>query len=335
MQYGQIEGLKRPVSRLVLGCSHPLFRAATRSSAGKEPGFEQALTGVFALLDQALSLGVNTFDCAALYGEEPLGEWLAARGVRDQVNVLSKGAHHNAWRRRLTTYDIESDLMTSLAKMRLEQVDIYLMHRDDPDVPVGPIMDCLHRLHMEGRIGAIGTSNWTVQRIEQANAYARERGQIPFTVNSPHFSLAVQQLDLWGGGGQSLTGEAGRAARAHFSANRMPILAYSSLSLGFFSGKLDPHKPDEMAALMGPHGTRGYVSEDNLERLRRATSLAREKGVPVSQIALSWLFHQPLNLFAAVSTSSAERLQSNIVALDLTLSPAECAWLNLEGDQPG
>ena len=84
--------------------------------------------------------------------------------------------------------------------MRTDYIDIYLLHRDDPAVPASEIVEIFNAMHREGKIGAFGGSNWTHERIQEANAYAKDHGLIPFTVSSPNFGLADQIADPWGGG---------------------------------------------------------------------------------------------------------------------------------------
>ena len=95
MKYGRIQYVDRPISRVVFGTAMPVLFGAFRSVYGESPDFGERLDAAFRLLDAMFALGVNCFDCADHYGEEPLGEWLEARGLRDRVVILAKGAHHN------------------------------------------------------------------------------------------------------------------------------------------------------------------------------------------------------------------------------------------------
>lgn len=335
MEYGQIAQLSRPVSRFVFGTAHPVFFSATRSLHGEEAGFEQALDTAFRLLDAVYAMGVNTLDCSNHYGEEPVGEWLAARGLHDAVNILTKGAHFNAWRSRVTPYDILSDAHDSLAKLGKKTLEIYLLHRDDESQPVGPVMEALDSLHRQGKVGVIGVSNWRVERIQEANDYAVRHQLTPFAVNSPHFGLALQLTDVWGGGCQTIAGPGHEKDRAWLSERKMPVFAYSSLARGLFSGRFLSHEREKMKETLDEHSLRGYVDEGNLERLRRAEVIAGEKGVPVSRIALAWMLCQPLDVYPVISTASAERMRSNIAAAEIRLTPEDCAWLNLERKERG
>lgn len=334
MRYGSIPHVDKPVSRLVFGTAMPKMFAAFRSVYGEADDFQQRLDAAFSLLDDMYAEGVNCFDCSDHYGEEPLGEWLEARGLHDKVVILTKGAHHNRWRKRVTDFDILHDVHNSLAKLRTDHLDIYLLHRDDPTVPVGPIMDVLNRCYDEGKIGAFGVSNWTVERIIEANEYAAKRGLQPFTVSSPNFGLADQVCDLWGGGCVTISGPSNRENRRWYAENRIPIFAYSTMARGFFSGLVKSDAPEKAAEIMDAPGLKGYACPENFERLRRCEILAAEKGLTVPQIAMAWIFNQrALDVYALVATSRRENMRTNVQASEIILSEDECRWLDLEIDR--
>ena len=331
MQYGHLQGIEKPISRIVFGSATPKMFAAFRSVYGGAPDFDERLRVAFELLDQMYALGVNTFDSADHYGEEPLGEWLEARGVRDQCVILTKGAHHNRWRTRVTDYDILYDCHNSLAKLKTDHIELYLLHRDDPHAAVGPLMEALNQLHAEGKILRFGASNWTTQRIMEANEYAYKHNLVPFTVSSPHFGLAHQVDDPWGGDCQTITGPEHAADRAWYAKERIPIFAYSPMSRGFFSGAFTGDQPEKGAQWLDEAARKGYNYPENYERLKRCEQLAKELGVPVSKVALSWVFNQPeLDVYALVSTTNPVHMRTNIEAASLKLTPAQCAWLNGE-----
>ena len=284
------------------------------------------------LLDQALALGVNAFDCAKVYGEAEasLGRWMKDRGVRDRVVVLTKGAHHSEKRKRVTPADIRQDFGESQERLQSDYVDIYLLHRDDPDVEVGPIVEVLNELRKAGKVGAFGGSNWTHRRIAEANAYAAAHGLVPFAASSPNFGLARQSGDPWGPGCVSLSGPDQEDARSWYQQTRMPVIAYSSLGRGLFSGGFKANEPEKAKDYMDDAAMRGYWCEDNLERLRRAEALARQKGVTVPQVAMAWIMRQPLEVFAICTTPEIGMLRQNLDALDIALSQQELDHLDLK-----
>ncbi|MDQ3862906.1 MAG: aldo/keto reductase, partial [Actinomycetota bacterium] len=223
MKYGSVPGIGKPVARIVQG-----------TVMIKSEQQEQS----FALLDEVFALGGTTFDTAHQYGggdsERTFGRWVMERGVRDEVVVIGKGAHHSEDRKRVTPFDITADLYDSLARFGFDHIDLYLLHRDDPSVPVGPIVEVLNEHLYEGRIHAFGGSNWTPERLSEANDYAEENGLTPFVASSPNLSLAVQAVEPWPDC-VSISGD--EASRRWYEETRMPLFTWSSLAGGFFSGR--------------------------------------------------------------------------------------------------
>ena len=323
MEYGQVVGLDKPVSRLVLG---------TMIISSKEP--ERS----FALLDAAFECGGNAYDTAHVYGggysERGLGQWMAARHTRDLVVIISKGCHPNMDRKRVTPEDLTSDLYGSLARLQTDYIDIYLLHRDDPSAPVGPIVEALNAHRRAGRIHAYGGSNWTHERIAEANAYAQAHGLQPFTASSPNYGLAEQVEDPWGPGCVSISGPQNRAARAWYLREQMPVFAYSSLGRGFFSGRITRDNFPEARSLLDGACLTAYCHEVNFRRLDRVWQLAEERGCTVPQVVLAYMLTSPLNVFPLVGAASPEEYRDNLAAFGLPLTEAERAWLDLERDTP-
>lgn len=321
VKYGTIPYVNKPVSRIFYGTAIQPFLSG---GDGNE------------LLDAIFETGITAFDCARNYAdaERSLGAWMEARENRDSIVLLTKCAHPApSGEKRVNEKAIREDYATSAALLRTNYFDIYLLHRDDPEVEVGPIVEIFNALHAEGKIGAFGGSNWTHQRIEQANEYAYAHNLIPFSVSSPNFGLANQVKDPWGGGCVTISGPANAEARQWYEKTKMPVIAYSSLGRGLFSGRLKSENAEKAAEILDPVAMRGYGYPENFERLRRCEILAKEKKASVSQIAMAWIYSQKLNSFAVVSTAKASRMQENIDALHISLTSAEIAWLNLEQDE--
>lgn len=320
MKYGQIEGVSKPVSRIVQGTT---------------PIGSDNLEASFRLLDDALAMGITTFDTAHVYGrgdnERTVGRWFNERGVRDQIVLISKGAHLSQDRKRVTPFDIESDIHDSLARFNTDFLDIYLLHRDDPDVPVGPIVEKLHEYHEKGIIGIYGGSNWSVERIREANAYAEAHGLKPFAASSPNFSLADQIREPWSGC-ISVSGPDKEADRAWYQANQMPLFTWSSMAGGFFSGRFRRDNLSSFTTYDDRIVVDAYAEESNFERLDRAEQLASEKGITLAQIAVAYIFNQPLNIYALIASRSDDELKQNIAAMELELTQAEIDWLDLRSD---
>ena len=314
MLYGKIPGIDKPVSRLVQG-------TVMINSNEIDKGFE--------LLDAVYELGCTTFDTAHVYGggdnERSVGRWVNERGLRDKIVMIGKGAHHSGDRRRVTPFDIASDIHDSLARFKFDYIDLYLLHRDDPSVPVGPIVEALNEHMRAGRIRAFGGSNWTADRLRQANEYASANGLTPFAAGSPNFSLAEMVEEPWDEC-ISIGGPTQAQQREWYLEAKMPVFAWSSLAGGFFSGRLTPENVDEHK---GSLYHRCYVSDDNLRRLDRVRQMAGEKGLTVPQVAMAYIMNTPLDVYALVGCATRGEFQANLDALNVKLTAEEMASLDL------
>lgn len=224
---------------------------------------------------------------------------------------------------------MRKDLNKSLGYLHTDYIDIYMLHRDDPEIAAGEIVEIFNTMHAEGKIGAFGGSNWTFERIAEANEYAYRKNLIPFSASSPNYGLAEQVEDPWGGGCVSISGPANQKAREWYAGQDIPVIAYSSLGRGMFSGKVKSSEQEKAGDILDGVAVKGYVSEDNFERLRRCEVLAERKGATVPQIAMAFIFSQKMSTLSVVSTSRPERMQENMDALQIELSEAETDWLDL------
>lgn len=319
MKYGKIMNVKQPVSRILMGTASEPFQSGGDASD---------------ILDSMFELGVMTIDTARNYGlaERSVGDWMEKRGNRDKVVILSKCSHPDEFSsRRVSEKDIREDFAVSSRLLRTDHIDIYLLHRDVEDVDVSVPIEVLNAMHSEGKIGAFGVSNWTLERIRKANEYAAAHSLIPFTVSSPNYSLAYQAEDMWGGS-VTISGPENRSVRDWYASSGMPVVAHSPMARGFFSGRFTSADRETAAAALDEYARKGFYHEENFERLRRCEIMAEQKGCTVAQLSLAWLFSSPMNMFAAVSTSSPERMAQNIAALDIELTPAERDYLDLVSD---
>ena len=322
MKYGSVPGIEKPVAGIVQG---------TVMIRSEEEGQEERS---FALLDDVFAQGGTTFDTAHQYGggdcERTLGRWVEDRDLREEVVIIGKGAHHNEDRKRVTPFDITGDLYDSLARLGFDYIDLYLLHRDDPSVPVGPIVEVLNEHKEEGRIHAFGGSNWRPERFREANDYAAENGLTPMVASSPNLSLAVQFEEPWPDC-VSISGD--ELGRHWYEETGMPLFTWSTLAGGFFSGRFTRHNLDTFDAVLDRICVETYCYEENFGRLDRAGVLAREKGLTVPQVALAYVLDQPLEVFALVGCNTGEEFRANVEAGAVALSPEESAWLE-NGDAP-
>lgn len=320
MKYENLEDIKTPVSRIVFGTALPAMIKGEN---------------VNDLLDSIYAEGITTFDTAENYGlsEISLGTWMKARKNRDKIVIISKGCHPYG-RDRVTPEDLKQDIEQSFERLHTDYIDIYMLHRDDQKVDVGPIVEILNEYKKAGKIGRFGGSNWTVERMEQANEYAYKHGLVPFTVSEPNFGLCDQIGDPWGGGSGCVTisGPAHQEDRDWYAKNDIPVFAYSSLGRGMFSGRVKSNDIEGAKSILDPNAVKGYCYPENFERLARVEKLAASKNRTVPQIALAWVLNQDFDVFPLVSASKAEWMASNLEALDISLSKEEVEWLDLRRD---
>ncbi len=313
MRYGTIDGIDRPVSRIVLGTAV--------LSQGKE-----ALASD--LIETFLAAGGNMIDTAAGYGggwsDRNLGAWLRRSGRRDDVLILGKCAHHDQIGDRVTPAEISLDLGLSLERLGTTHLDLLVLHRDDPTLPVGPIVEVLYHHHRRGRVRAVGASNWSTERLGEARAHARAHGQLAFTASSVNLALAVPIEPMWANC-VSIAGD--EAGQAWYRDEQVPVLSWSSQAGGFFSGRFGPD--DRSNADM----VRVYYDAANWARLDRATRLGSELGLTATQVALAWVLNLPgIGSHALVGPATVEELESSLAVADLELTRDQVEWLS-NGDR--
>jgi 1-deoxyxylulose-5-phosphate synthase len=280
------EPLGRDVSRLVLG-------TMLLTDSGGD------------VLDEYVRLGGNAIDTARVYGdgdaERALGRWLESRpGLREQLVIASKGAHPSGDHKRVTPQEIERDLRMSVELLG-GPIDLYLLHRDDPAIPVGTIIECLTALREAGLLTAYGTSNWTTPRIDEANAWAAANGLDGFCVSSQHLSLAAQNEEQWADTRSANDPE----IHAWHERTQTPLLAWSTQARGYFFGR------------SGSEVMRVYDNPENRERRRRAEQLGERLGRTTAQVALAWALHQPFPVHAAFGANTVDQLREAFGALEV------------------
>jgi aryl-alcohol dehydrogenase-like predicted oxidoreductase len=303
MRYGNIPGVDKQISRLVMGCDNQI-----------------TLSHASAMYDHFFSLGGNAFDTAYIYGggrcEELLGRWVNNRGVREDIVVITKGAHTP----HCDPESIDRQLAESLERQQTDYADIYMMHRDNTDVPVGEFVDVLDAHYQAGRIKVFGGSNWTRERFEEAGEYAKANGKQGFSVLSNHFGLAEAYDVPWAGCRHVTDPE----SKQWLTEAKIPLLPWSSQARGFFAR---PARPDDRS---DPELVRCYYSDDNFERLKRAEKLGAELGVPATAIALAFVLDQPFPTFPLFGPRSISETRSSMQGLGVSLTEDQLAWLDLK-----
>jgi predicted dehydrogenase/aryl-alcohol dehydrogenase-like predicted oxidoreductase len=300
----KVAGLSNPVSRLFMGCDN-------------QPNITQAAL----VFDDFWERGGNSFDTAHIYGgghqERLLGQWLKLRGVRSQTNLIVKGCHTPYCDPRSLTTQLEM----SLGRLGTDYADFYIMHRDNPSIPVGEFIDVLNDHVKAGRIKVFGGSNWSLDRVQAANDYAKSKGLQGMGVVSNNFSLARMVDAVWAG----CIAASDPDSRAWFAKTQIPLLSWSSQARGFFlPGRAAPDKLEDKEL------SRCWYSPDNFQRLHRANELAEKKGVSAINIALAYVLNQPFPTFALIGPRQLEETRTSTPGATLKLTPDEVKWLNLD-----
>ncbi len=322
MKYAHIEGIDKPVSRLLQGSI--MLSAEDRD-------------GNFRLLDACFENGFNAYDTAHSYGagltDTELGAWIKSRGIRDEVVILAKCAHpENGIADRVRPEYIRRDLAESLERLQTDSVELFLLHRDSRDYPVGEIVDALHEAKEAGQIGVYGGSNWLGDRVKAANDYAAAEGKTPFGAVSPQFSVAEMVEPPWEGC-TSVSGAQGEADRAYYDENQISLFTWSSLAGGFMTGKFTRDNLDSFTAYWDTNPIGAYAYESNFQRLDRVIELAADKGLSRAQISVAYVLSNNPRYHAIVANWEVEQVPDNAAAAAIELSADEIAWLELKTEE--
>ncbi|PWW60376.1 aldo/keto reductase [Actinokineospora spheciospongiae] len=282
----------------------------------------------FPVYDAYWSAGGRAFDTAWLYGfdygpgccERAFGEWADSRGLNDEVWVLAKGAHTP----ECSPDRIEIQLDESLDRMRRGDAAMYMLHRDNEDVPVGEFVTALVDLVKRGVIGGYGMSNWTLPRLRAAVGYAGRHGLPAPSGVSNQFSLVEMVNPIYPGTISANTPD----WRSWLESSGVVLYPWASQGRGCHAVADD----DELRT--GPLA-RSWYSEANLERVRRTRLLAERWGVSPTGLALAWTRSRPFPVSPLIGPRQVDEVHDSMAALDLVLDPAASRWLETgEGDEP-
>lgn len=256
-------------------------------------------------LSQYIDLGGNFIDTAHIYGDwEPgldarservIGQWLKETKNRERVVISTKGAHP-AWSdlstARVRPVDIKQDLDESLAYLGTDYVDLYFLHRDDPNVPVSEIIDYLDEATKEGKIRYYGCSNWTLKRIKEASAYARSKRSTGFVVNQLMWSLADINFN-------NLTDKTfvlmDKESMDYHHERNLCAMAYMSIAKGYFTRR---HQGESLPESV----TSVYENESNDRIYEAALRFVNDGEYTFMDLAFMYIIYE--SLFTAIPIAS-------------------------------
>lgn len=305
----ELKGLDKKLSRLVFGCDNQLDS-----------------NHAFAMFDHFYSLGGNVFDTAYIYnggkGDEYLGRWLKSRGLNGKTVILGKGAHTPD----CYPSSIRTQLLESLSRLKIDCLDIYCLHRDNPEVPVGEFIDALEELKREGLIKMYGASNWSLERFRESHDYSISAMKQPFSLLSNNFSLARMVEPVWPGC-KSCSDE---HFKKYLIDENIPVFPWSSQSRGFFLDKKEFEGHQHSANPNKAEQERVWANDENLQRRGRCFSIAKEKGFEPIEIALAFALNQEFSTFPLIGPRNFFEIESSVKALSVELNKTEIDWLDLQ-----
>jgi aryl-alcohol dehydrogenase-like predicted oxidoreductase len=289
--------------RLILGCGNFGGIGSAPAFFGQGESEEEAI----AIMDAAWSMGIRAFDTADAYGggfsETWIGRWRALTG--NQPALTTKVFHsvegdpddHGLSRERILR-----QIDGSLARLGVEQVDMYLIHEPDPETTLEETLRALEEVKAAGKVRAIGASNVDVAWLEQAG------GRVQWVQNS--YSLLDRESD---------------GVLAYCAAYGIGFSPFSPLAGGWLAGKYRRGEapPPGSRMTMRPEPYLHLDDEAVYDGLDRLATAAAERGVDMAALALAWLLADPRIAGVVVGPRRPEHLEPARAAFDVELSPAE------------
>jgi aryl-alcohol dehydrogenase-like predicted oxidoreductase len=307
------------VSRLVLGCGN-------FGGVGSAPAFfGQGIPRdeAFRIMDAACELGLTTFDTADAYGggrsETWIGEWLASKGpeVRDALTIETKTFNpvEEGGDRGLARPRIRRQVESSLRRLGVERIPLYLAHDFDPDTPQEETLLAFDELVRTGKVGAVGASNHSAEQLAEALEISELEGITRYELVQNSFSL----LDR---------GDAETVFPVCHE-HGLGYEAFGPLAGGWLAGRYrrgEPY-PEGSRMTQRPNGYRRYEADDVFDALEAFEREALGRGVSMAGLAVAWLLAVPEITAVVVGPTRVEQLQPVREALALELSDDELAHL--------
>lgn len=330
MRYLNLPKTDMKIAQIVLG-------SAEYGLENQAPGVKAVPTvEAFRQMDEYLDMGGNIIDTAHVYSdwvlnekgerefgrsEKCIGKWLASRKNRDKVYIATKGGidfknHTGLFGPPidLSKKEIDNDIEESLSNLQTDYIDLYWLHRDEPDRPVGEIIETLNENVKKGNIRYIGCSNWLPGRIQEANDYAEKHGLMPFVANQFEWSLGRMFCPEHPADNLPFMDE---AMYDFHKSTGMTAFAYGSQGNGFFT-KLDQLGEEQLPEYHKFH----YLNDRNRAAYRRIKKLSAETGMSVTQIALCFVNSQYQFVGAPIIfTRTHEQFLDSLSAADCHLAP--------------
>jgi aryl-alcohol dehydrogenase-like predicted oxidoreductase len=282
----------------------------------------------FALLDRFVEAGFEAIDTADVYSawvpghqggesERIIGEWMAERGNRDRIVLITKvGMTMGPGRKGLSAAWIESEVEESLRRLRTDRIDLYFSHVFDEQVPVEETLRAYERLIKAGKVRFIGASNHTAAQLASALQVAADNGLPRYEVLQPHYNLYVRS-DFEGPLCDLAVAEG------------LGVITYFSLASGFLTGKYRSKADLGKSPRGGSIGR--FMDARGFAILAALDQVAAAHGAKPAEVALAWLIARKGVTAPIASATSIAQLESLIRSTRLVLAPEEMAALDRAG----
>jgi len=279
----------------------------------------------FAVLDAFVDAGFNFVDTADVYSrwapdhrggesETVLGHWFKRSGHRKKVILATKvGIELAPDKKELSTAYILREVEDSLQRLQTDYIDLYQSHIDDATVPLEETLGAYDQLIKEGKVRAIGASNYRAERLVEALDIAKESGLPRYECLQPHYNLyerAAYEQDL-----EPLCLKEG-----------IGVIPYFALASGFLTGKYR----SESDLAQGPRGqmVKKYLVDRGFRILAALDEVATKLHATPGKVAIAWLIARPSVTAPIASATSVEQLKELVEAANLQLDPASIQTLN-------
>lgn len=310
MLYTSLGGTGVTVSRIALGCMSfgaSSWRPWVLDEAEARPFFRRAVEA-----------GINLFDTADMYSlgvsEEVTGRALREYGVREELVIASKVFFPMAQgpnRGGLSRKHIVEACEASLRRLGIEAIDLYQIHRFDPDVPIGETLAALDHLVTSGKVRYIGASSGWAWQLARALGTSERNGWARFSSMQNHYNLIYREEE--------------REMIPLCRAEGLAVLPWSPLARGHLAGARRSFADRESSrrAETDTYGHQLYDEPGDREIIAEAQAIATERGVTPAEVALAWLLSRPGVTAPIVGATRPEHLDAAIRAVDLRLEPDE------------
>jgi aryl-alcohol dehydrogenase-like predicted oxidoreductase len=287
-------------------------------------GWTADRTTASAILDAFVAGGGRMVDTADSYSswvrgnsggesETIIGEWLSARGRREDLLIATKVGAEVFGSRGLSPARIASSVEGSLKRLRTDYIDLYFAHYDDPETPLDATLEAFDTLVRAGKVRAIGASNFSAGRLQQALDTSAVRALTSFTVLQPAYNLL--EREKFEGPLQELC-----------VARDLAAVPYSALASGFLSGKY--RSTDDAANRPRGAAVTRYLNEHGFGVLQALEAVASEASATPAQVALAWLAAQPAVAAPIASATDVAQVEELLAAIGLTLTGDQLARLD-------